>query len=82
MSESTEAKAHDYPLYGFDLTWRNGAYYVSVPNLLEEGERLHVVPATALHPLETEIARLKNTLSLACEEAERKGIELGRSERV
>ncbi len=67
MSESIEAKSHDYPLYGFDLTWRDGAYRVSVPNLLKEGERLHVVPATALTELEGKcrerISELEETLA-------------------
>jgi hypothetical protein len=33
---------------GFTLSWRDGAYYVSVPNLLAEGERLEVVPCSRL----------------------------------
>jgi hypothetical protein len=33
---------------GFSITWKDGAYRVSVPNLLGESERLEVVPRSYL----------------------------------
>lgn len=38
----------------FVIVWREGAYRVSVPNLLEEGERLRVIPVECV-PLQQEI---------------------------
>jgi hypothetical protein len=39
---------------GFSITWKDGAYRVSVPNLLGESERLEVVPRSHLEQVERE----------------------------
>lgn len=69
-SPAAPAKSHDYPLVGFDLSYRDGMYRVSQPNLLKEGERLHVVPASRLVDAQAEIEQLREVNKLRREAKE------------
>lgn len=46
----------------FTITWRDGAYRVSVPNLLDEGVELQVTPSARLEQAEARLQQAREAL--------------------